>query len=332
MSNEIERVAGGRLPTYAELMARTDAPPGSAWGLFGPDDQVGTLNLIDAEAVKHAASLVRRGAVFNLDYALDAFDPPISPYRKGHEHTLETRQNGQIRDDHLSNFYLQASSQIDGLRHHRHKLHGFYNKVAEDSVGIGTRPLGIQHVAERGIAGRGVLLDVERYLADQGRPIDLLGSHALTVADLDGAAEAQSLTFRPGDILLLNTGWSRHFLEELDDAARLRIIKERTYCGLEQSREIMAWIWDNHFSAVASDTVAVEVRPGMATSPFVDNVEGMMHPDLIALLGVSLGELWKLDELAADCAADGVHECMVTAKPLNLVGGVGSPANALALK
>jgi hypothetical protein len=58
----------------------------------------------------------------------------------------------------------------------------------------------------------------------------------------------------------------------------------------------------------------------------------MMHPDLIAMLGVCLGELWKLDELAQDCANDGVYEVMVTCKPLNLVGGVGSPANALALK
>ena len=101
---------------------------------------------------------------------------------------------------------------------------------------------------------------------------------------------------------------------------------------LAQSRETLAWIWDHHVSVVASDTVAVEVMPSVRDSPFHDNVGRMMHPDLIALLGVHLGELWKLHELAEDCAADGVYEFLVTAKPLNLLGGVGSPPNALALK
>jgi hypothetical protein len=58
----------------------------------------------------------------------------------------------------------------------------------------------------------------------------------------------------------------------------------------------------------------------------------MMHRPLIALLGLIIGELWKLDELARDCAADGRHEFLVTAKPLNLLGGVGSPPNAMAVK
>jgi hypothetical protein len=58
----------------------------------------------------------------------------------------------------------------------------------------------------------------------------------------------------------------------------------------------------------------------------------MMHRPLIALLGLLLGECWKLDELAAACAADGKYEFLLTAKPLNLIGGVGSPANALAVK
>ncbi len=320
------------MPSYAELLARKDAPPGSAWGLFGPDDQIGTVNLLDAEAVRNAASLVRKGATFNLDYELDAFQPAISPFRKTHQHVVNTRQNGQIRDDFVTDFYMQASSQIDGLRHHRHSVHGSYSGISDDDIAVGSRALGIQHVAQHGIVGRGVLLDVGKYLMDHGRPIDLRAGHAITVDDLDSAARAQGVTFQRGDVLLLHTDWARHFLKDIDQEERMRIVKQRTYCGLLQSRDTIAWIWDHHFSVVASDTVAVEVRPVPAGSPFTHNVEGMMHPDLIALLGVSLGELWKLDELAADCAADGVYECMLTAKPLNLVGGVGSPANAMALK
>ena len=50
----------------------------------------------------------------------------------------------------------------------------------------------------------------------------------------------------------------------------------------------------------------------------------------IALLGFVIGELWWLDDLAADCTRTGVYDCLVVAKPLNLTGGVGSPANATA--
>jgi kynurenine formamidase len=320
------------LPTYAQLLERNDAPPGSSWGLFGDDDQVGTVNLLEDDVVKNAATLVRRGARFNLDYSLDEFRPPISPFRRRLEHKVNSRHDGQIHDDYLDDFFLQASSQIDGLRHHSHSIHGFYGGADRDDIKIGSPTLGIQHVSEAGIAGRGVLLDVHRYLKDQGRPIDLRVGHQITVADLDGAAQSQRLTFKCGDILLLHTGWSQFYLKELSFEEREEIVKKRHYCGLLQSRDTLAWLWDNHFSVVASDTVAVEARPVAKSSPLKDNVEGLMHPDLIALLGISLGELWKLDALAEDCARDGVYECFVTAKPLNLVGGVGSPANALAIK
>lgn len=102
--------------------------------------------------------------------------------------------------------------------------------------------------------------------------------------------------------------------------------------GIAASHEMLAWLWDHHFSVVASDTIAVESEPAVAGSPFTWAFHGMMHQELIPLLGLCLGELWRLDELAADCAEDGVYEFMVVAKPLDLVGGVGSPPNATALK
>jgi kynurenine formamidase len=320
------------LPSYADLLAQKQGVPGSAWGLFGADDQVGTVNLLEAENVRHAASLVRRGATFSLDYELNAFAPPVSPFRKRLQHFAVCRHEGLIHDDYLNDFFPQSSSHIDGLRHHRHKTHGFYNSVNDNEISADSRALGIQHVARKGIVGRGILVDVEKYLREQGRPIDHRTGHAIAVQDLDDAARAQGVQFQRGDVLLLHTGWARHFLNDQTDEERLKQIKDRTFPGLEQSRETLAWIWDHHFAVVASDTVAVEVMPTVPTSPFADNVRQMMHPDLIAMLGVCLGELWKLDELAQDCANDGVYEVMVTCKPLNLVGGVGSPANALALK
>jgi hypothetical protein len=112
-----------RLPTYAELLDRTDAPPGTAWGVFGPDDELGTLNLLTPERALAAARLVQRGEVFALNWAIELPDP--HPFRQ------PPRRNqlgfGVGRDDWLDNFYLQGSSQWDSLRHIAHPRHGFYN-------------------------------------------------------------------------------------------------------------------------------------------------------------------------------------------------------------
>jgi len=90
--------------------------------------------------------------------------------------------------------------------------------------------------------------------------------------------------------------------------------------------DIPAFLWDNRIAAIAADNPALEAtRPG-DTSPL------SLHVALIARLGMPLGELWRLDELADDCAADGVYETLLVSEPLNLRGGAGSPANALALK
>jgi hypothetical protein len=93
---------------------------------------------------------------------------------------------------------------------------------------------------------------------------------------------------------------------------------------------------------IASDNLAVESYPPSPDSPFVSAAEargenrmahtGMLHRVLLPLLGLPLGELWSLDHVANDCAADGVWEFLLMAKPLNVTGGVGSPANAMAIK
>jgi kynurenine formamidase len=112
--------------------------------------------------------------------------------------------------------------------------------------------------------------------------------------------------------------------------------------GLDQSEEMVGWLWDRHFSLVGSDNATVERFPARRDSPFVTAdesarigrtmVTGMLHRILIPLLGMALGELWQLDQLADACASDGRYDFMLTAKPLNIRGGVGSPANALALR
>jgi kynurenine formamidase len=87
-----------------------------------------------------------------------------------------------------------------------------------------------------------------------------------------------------------------------------------------------AWLWNHHFAAIGADNPAVEAWP----HPLVPDV--YIHHRLLALLGMPLGEMWYVDQLAADCAADGVYDFLFTSAPLNLHGGVGSPPNALAIK
>ena len=66
-----------KLPGYPELPVKAGAPEGSAWGLFGDDDQLGCLNLLTPERVVAAAELVRKGAVFPLNLRIDEPNPPL---------------------------------------------------------------------------------------------------------------------------------------------------------------------------------------------------------------------------------------------------------------
>lgn len=329
-----------RIPTYQELLARTNAPAGSAWGVFGDDDEVGTLNFITPEVTRAAAALVRRGRVFNLDHRLDAFQPPVARHRHRPTHTIFSN-SPHHRDDYLDGFYLQGSTQVDSLRHFRHPDHGFYNRTRDEDVTADSPTIGVNRYAERGIAGRGVLLDIDRHLKRQGRRLDFRGGEPFTVQLLEEVAQAQGVAFRQGDILLMRTGWLDFYFREMSAQER-QALPQRLVCpGLVQARETVAWLWDRRVSIAASDNLGVEAIPSIAESPFVSDYDraagtdpvhaGLMHPTLIALLGLCLGELWDLEALAEDCARVGVYECFLTCKPLNVTGGVGSPANAMAI-
>jgi kynurenine formamidase len=329
------------VPTYRQLAERTDAPAGSSWNVFGPGDQLGTLNFLTPERVAASSRLVRRGAVFNLDYPLDAFVPPPVPIRSAVQHHI-FQSNPNHRDDWLDSFYLQATSQIDGLRHMRHPSHGFYGGVSDENIDVGLPALGIQMVAERGIVGRGVLLDVERYRVETGRPLTGPGNSMITPDDLDKTAAHHDVGLQSGDILLVRTGWAGGFLGLSSGDRADQSFGAVPSPGLEQSESMLAWLWDHHIALVAADNVAVEAYPVKPDSGLLDPTEappatgathnGMMHRPWIALLGLFLGELWQLDPLAQDCADDRRYEFLLSAKPLNLVGGVGSPANAMAIK
>ena len=130
-------------------------------------------------------------------------------------------------------------------------------------------------------------------------------------------------------MVLLHTDYPRHYWEHAEGSGQHR------HAGFVQSHELLAWLWDHRVPLVAADTFAVECIPKSPDTPLAAGDAlggGLLHPHLIALLGMVLGELWKLDDLASDCANDDVYDFMLVVKPLNLIGGVGSPANATAIK
>jgi kynurenine formamidase len=294
--------------------------------VFGPDDRVGTLNLLTPDRVREATELVRRGSVFPLNWSLTLPDPPMFD-RRPLRHRLIHFANGM--DDAYDDFYPQASSQWDALSHIGHAEYGFYGGRRLDDVTVGAaNPLGIEHWARRGIAGRFVLLDVARRRVRLGRPLDHAVGESIEPDELDATLADQRVELHGGDVLLVRFGWIEWY-EQLDDVARQRVAElgHAPTPGLSQREEMAEWLWDRRIAAVAGDNPGVEMYPA---DP--NDLERFLHYRLLPLLGFAIGELFNLDGLAADCAADGVYEGLFTAAPLNLAGGVGSPANALALK
>jgi len=319
----------GRLPRYDELPA-ADQGGRSGWGLFGPDDSVGLLNQQTPESVLAATRLVRRGAVFPLDAALDAVDPPLTPRRGKPRHALIHPPGPGLMglDDVYDNFNPQTSSQWDSLGHAAYSPGTFYNGVTEDDVLAGRRNT-IDYWARRGIAARAVVLDPARALAASGRDYRPAMGTAFTVEDLELARAAAGVEYSPGCVVLLHTGFLAWYtsLPYPDRADWARNLKAP---GVEHTEEMARYLWDSGAMAVASDTFAVEVWPadfGPAAHPF-----GFLHRMLIGQFGMALGELWQLGDLAADCADDGVNECLLTSAPLHGRGGIASPPNALAIK
>lgn len=325
----------GSFPRYAELQARHSAGRGLAWGVFGQDDQLGTLNHITAERILAARGSIREGQRFNLNLSLTEFDPPIIAHRGVINHEV-FGLNEFHRDDKVDNLFLQASTQIDSLRHFAHPDFGFYNGYPGEDISAGTGDLGIHHVAEAAVVGRGLLIDVDRYFRSQGRPLDHAGGQKITVEDLSEALHAQGVEILPGDILMLRFGWLQYWRE--NESASMKNV---TSAGLAQSEETAAWLWDSQVAMVAADNIAVEAWPAdPARLPTeaetsgelaLSSHTGMLHRLLIPHLGMTLGELWDLDDLAHECHRRGRFDSFVVAEPLNLFGGVGSPANAVAL-
>jgi kynurenine formamidase len=292
-----------------------------SWQVFGDGDQLGTLNRVTAATVAAAATQVRTGERIALSLPLDVPDPPLFT-RQAYVHPVyELARNAW--DDRLDNFHLQASSQWDGFRHVRAREDGHYGGWTAPADSDPQR-LGIGHWAA-GIVGRGVLVDVAGFL---GAGYDPATATALDVQTLRQALDRQGVAVGPGDILCLDTGWLRHY-RTLDRPARERLAGQGPaaggWAGLSAAEDTARWLWDSGIAAVVADNPSVEVAPG-------DPALGSLHRRLIPALGFALGELFDLDPLTERCRADGRWDFLFVGVPLNLPGGVGSPANAIAIR
>jgi hypothetical protein len=302
------------LPSYAELPVEPGAPPRSSWGVWGPGDVLGALNLQTPERALRASASIRTGRWFALGLDLSLPDPPLFG-RPAFTHEVVRRKSG-TQDDVLHGWNTQSSSQWDGFRHFPNPEHGIY-------AGLPDEDHGMHHWAARGLVARAVLADVDRWRAAAGRPLRQGETDPISADDLLGCLADQGTPVETGDVLLVRTGWLTWY-RGLDADGRTAHAAELRQPGLAGD-DMPAALWDLHVSAVAADNGAVEMWP-----PDQDVV--FLHHHLLPLLGIPLGELWDLDALADDCAASGTYDALLTSAPIHVRNGVASPPNAIAIR
>lgn len=312
------------LPPYKDLPVHRGHPV--SWGLFGEEDSLGMLNTQTEERIARAARLVTKGRSFALDRGLELMASGSLFNRGTPRHRVFRTRSGAL-DDVLDNYYPQGSSQWDSLAHVPGFPDVFYNSASLADV-LDAGRCCIAAAARKGIAGRGVLVDLKGLLLDNQDGYCPGESHAISVDDLQDVITLENQHLETGDVLMIRTGWIDWY-ESMPPAGRQDLARSSGLkaVGLEHSERMAEYLWDSHVAAVVSDCPALEVWPPDHSKPF-----GFLHTALLGRLGIMLGELWWLDELAADCRADLKYECFVVSAPLNVPRGIGSPANALAFK
>lgn len=292
------------LPRYGDLPVLGALGMRHARDVLPPS--LGTLSFIEPADVAAAAATVERGETIPVNRPVDAFRPPLFGRAALSHEILEVSRNEA--EDLLDAFNPQSSSQLDGLAHVRAREFGYFDGSTD--LETARERLGMHHWALRGLAGRGVLLDLA---ADD--PFD--GS-AIEPADLRAAADAQGVTLRPGDILLVRTGWAAEFLQRPDPRGT------SAWRGLSAAEEMAEFLWDRRIAVVGTDNPAVENSPGSPAA-------GSLHRRLLPGLGMPLMELLDLERLAQECAATGRATFLFVAVPLHVRGAVSSTANAMAI-
>lgn len=301
----------------------------SNWGRWGESDQIGTLNLVTPQMVVAAAQLVRKGRVFGMGIPLNDKGPQRGLFggRWNPIHTMLATGTDAIagRFDNTSKIRyaddalhmpVQAATHWDSLGHvfYEDKMYNGFEAKNVDSGGV--HKLGIEHTRDH-MVGRGVLLDVARFHNLPWLP----DGYGISNDELDAVAAKQKVSIGKGDFVIIRTGQMERCAAEGDWGA---------YAGGDAPGvkfENCYWSHAKQIAAICSDTWGVEVRPNETP-----DVNQPWHWVVIPALGLTMGEIFHLRELADDCAADAVYEFMFCGPPLVITGGTGSPINPLAIK
>jgi kynurenine formamidase len=308
----------GLPPAFTDLADRV-----RNWGRWGPDDELGTVNLVTPEVRRRAVASVRTGKAFSLALPLSESEGIQTGLLPGRINPVRTmaQLNSPILDpdqartnDDLVVMGLQCATHWDGLAHVSYGGHIWNGYPADTVTAAGATRCGIHRI--RTLVSRGVLLDVAR-----ARGVERLeGGHVITGEDLDAAEELARVRVEPGDVVLVRTG-------------QMAVLRERggkhkypaPSPGL--SMQSVPWLRQRDVAAVATDTLPFEVFPGERDDVFLP--VHMLH---LVDMGLTQGQNFVLDELAADCADDGAYTFLLEASPQPFTNAVGSPVNPVAVK
>ncbi len=303
------------------------------WGKWGPDDEIGTLNYTQPEDIVRAASLVQKGKVISLALNFDQNGPQgakskypsmgrINPLhlmlRTGTDAYAGVLDSRGIRAaDDIVVMPLQCGTQWDGLGHVFYEDSMWNGYDCREVTSAGAQKAGIEKTKNK-MVGRGVFLDVAR-----AHGVDALDDgYAITSADLDSTAKKQGVEVGRGDYVIVRTGQME---------TKLKARNWDGYPGGDApgfSFETLEWVHGKQIAALASDTWGCEVRPNES----VTGINQPWHWITIPIIGLTMGEIFHVADLAADCAADGRYEFLFVAPAIPITGAVGSPTNPLAIK
>ncbi|KAI1400496.1 hypothetical protein F4819DRAFT_487535 [Hypoxylon fuscum] len=341
------------VPDFDDLPTVAGMPQGCAWGVFDKDgkkDLLGTLNLLTASVVKAAYSEAQDGVSISLNWPLNALPIPL-PGRIAPVHKQMTLREAGLSEgagwEDEIHFNTQLSSQWDSLVHWHHQPSGLaYNgiSVTKDALAVqntaaNTMPTLDHWHAAGGVVARGVLIDYKEWAEKRARAegktgddaiFSPLDGHRITVEEMEAIAIDQGVEFHPGDILVVRTGLTEIF--RAPGPEDFNKLQSGRISGMHGILDSAKWLWNKHFAAVAGDAWAFEALMPIKEdgSPGGPN-DLFLHPWLLSMFGMPIGELWDLKALSEYCKASGRYSFLLTSVPLNIPGLIGSPPNALAI-
>ncbi|KAM5344380.1 hypothetical protein ACJ41O_012917 [Fusarium nematophilum] len=289
-----------RLPPFDDLPLDKAGPPGNAWGLWGPDDQLGMLNLLTPETVAAASAEIKEGIRISLDWPLDKPSHPTFA-RQRFEHRI-LNKTPMIMNDDVVTLNTQSSTQWDGFRHFGYQRAGqFYKGHRQEDFGDGSKALGIDAFSSKGgVIGRGVLVDWFSWAQRNNIHLSPFQTGAVEMSHIRAIISESKLEFHHGDILFIRVGFTAQY-NNLSPQAQQDYPDRQPggLLGLEATEESLRWLWETGFAAVASDSPSFERGP--TTGPY-NHPDMSIHQWALAGWGLPIGEMFDLEELAEKCA------------------------------